>query len=171
MTSAKLPPPARPVGPPLIGTLLRRPAEALRARLLDDLHTAGFTDLVPAHLAVLRYPGPHGRRPSDLAAGTAMTRQAMNYLLGQLEKAGYLTRSGDPDDQRSRHVYLTIRGHAALHAIQQAVSAIEAELGQELGQAQMAQLRELLVKLNATTTVQQARKPQQPPGPEQATSS
>jgi DNA-binding MarR family transcriptional regulator len=164
MTFVTSQPPAQPAGPPLIGTLLRRPAETLRSRLLDDLHAAGFTDLVAAHLAVLRYPGPHGRRPSDLATDTAMTRQAMNYLLGQLEKAGYLTRGGGPDDQRSRHVYLTIRGHAALQAIKQAMSGIEAELEQELGQAHMAELRELLVKLNATKTVQQARPPKQPAG-------
>jgi DNA-binding MarR family transcriptional regulator len=164
MTFATMQPPEQPVGPPLIGTLLRRPAETLRSRLLDDLHAAGFDDLVAAHLAVLRYPGPHGRRPSDLAAETAMTRQAMNYLLGQLEKAGYLTRRGDPHDQRSRHIYLTIRGHAALHTIQQAMSGIEAELEQELGQTQMTQLRELLVKLNATRTVQPVRAPQQPAG-------
>jgi len=168
MISAKQPPPERPVGPPLIGTLLRRPHEALRHRLLDELHAAGFSDLVAAHLAVLRYPGPHGQRPSDLATETGMTRQAMNYLLGQLEKAGYLTRRSDPDGHRSIGVYLTIRGHAALQAIQHATNGIETELEQELGHAPMTQLRELLVKLNATNTVEQARK--QPAGAEQTAS-
>jgi DNA-binding MarR family transcriptional regulator len=170
MTPANLPPPQPPIGPPLIGTLLRRPSEALRSRLLHELHAAGFTDLVAAHLAVLRYPGPHGRRPSDIAAETGMTRQAVNYLLGQLEKAGYLTRRADPG-HRSTGVYLTIRGHAALHAIQQTVRGIEADLQQELGQAQMTQLRDVLIALNATSTVLQARAPGQPAGPEHAASS
>lgn len=145
-------------GPPLISTLLRRPGEALRRRLLDELHAAGFSDLVEAHLLVLRYPGPHGRRPSDLAASTGMTRQAVNYLLGQLEKAGYLTRRGDSDgdDQRSRRIDLTARGHAAFHAIQDAMSGIEAELTRELGPAQMTQLRNLLIKLNTTQAVLRA---------------
>jgi DNA-binding MarR family transcriptional regulator len=156
MDSAQLQSREQLLGPPLIGTLMRRPAEALRGRLLDELRAAGFSDLVEAHLAVLRYPGPHGRRPSDLAADTGMTRQAMNYLLGQLQKAGYLTRRGDGDDQRTRRVYLTSRGHAALYAIQEAMSGIEAELEQELGPAQMTQLRTLLIKLNTTKVVRTA---------------
>lgn len=65
--------------------------------MLADLHDAGFTDLVTAHFAVLRYPGPDGSRPSDLAVGAGMTKQAMNYLLGQLEQCGYLVRSDGAD--------------------------------------------------------------------------
>ena len=30
------------------------------------------------------------------------TKQAMNYLLGQLQQLGYLSRDDDPDDQRSK---------------------------------------------------------------------
>ena len=82
----------------------------------------------------------------------------MNYLLGQLQKAGYLTRRGDGDDQRTRRVYLTTRGHAALYAIQEAMSGIEAELEHELGPAQITQLRTLLIKLN-TKAVRQAHLP------------
>src|SRR5664279_246449 len=82
-----------PIGDgPLLGALLRMPLDAVRQRMLDDLHAAGFTDLVPAHSAVLRYPGPQGRRPSDVAAEAGMSRQAMNYLLGELEQLGYLER-------------------------------------------------------------------------------
>jgi hypothetical protein len=42
------------LGPPLIGALLRMPLEAVLARMLAGLHAAGFTDLAPAHLTVLR---------------------------------------------------------------------------------------------------------------------
>jgi hypothetical protein len=80
-----------PLGPPLIGALLRMPLDAVVARILAGLHEAGFTDLVPAHFPVLRYPGPENRRPSELAAEARMTKQAMNYLLGQMQQLGYLT--------------------------------------------------------------------------------
>ena len=96
--------------PPLIGALVRGPAEAVHLRILREAHEAGFTDLVPAHLAVLRYPGPDGRRPSELAAEVGMTKQAMNYLLGQLEQLGYIERRDDPDDSRSKRVHVTRRG-------------------------------------------------------------
>jgi DNA-binding MarR family transcriptional regulator len=121
--------------------------------MLAGLRDAGFTDLVPAHFAVLRYPPPEGRRPSDCAAAAGMTRQAMGYLLGQLEELGYLTRKDDPEDHRSKRIHLTERGYAVAQTIRQTVGEIEAELDAELGSQQFAQLRQLLVKLNATDTI------------------
>src|SRR5580692_10453760 len=99
-----MPSTSRPPAPPLVGALLRMPTEAVHRRILKEAQTAGFEDFVPAHLAVLRYPGPDGRRPSELAAESGLTKQAMNYLLGQLEDLGYLVRRDDPDDQRSKRV-------------------------------------------------------------------
>ena len=130
---------------------MRMPVDAVQQRMLDDLRAAGFTDLVPAHFAVLRYPGPDGRRPSDLALELGMTKQAMNYLLGQLEQLGYLMREDDPDDRRSKRVHLTARGRALRRTIRATVTDIEAELEQQLGKARYTQLRALLVELNACT--------------------
>jgi DNA-binding MarR family transcriptional regulator len=153
-----------PIGPPLIGALLRAPLDTIRARMIDALHVAGFTDVVPAHFAVFRYPPPDGRRPSDAAADAGMTRQAMGYLLGQLEELGYLTRDDDPADQRSKRIHLTERGYAAAHTIRQAVREIEAELEAELGLEEYTQLRRLLVKLNASDTIR-CRTPRSPAAP------
>ena len=94
--------PRAPPGPPLIGALLRRPLQVVRARMLERLHGHGFDDLEAAHLAVLQYPGPQGLRPSELAARVGMSKQAVNYQLGQLERLGYLVREPDPGDQRSQ---------------------------------------------------------------------
>jgi DNA-binding MarR family transcriptional regulator len=149
--------PGYPLGPPLIGALLRVPHDAVVARILAGLHDAGFTDLVAAHFPLLRYPGPENRRPSELAAEAGMTKQAMNYLLGQVQELGYLTREDDPGDQRFKRVRLTKRGHAAARAIRDIVAEIEAELEQELGAAQFDQLRRLLVALNATSFVSEFR--------------
>jgi DNA-binding MarR family transcriptional regulator len=129
------------------------PGDAIVARILAGLHNAGFTDLVPAHFAVVRYPGPENRRPSELAAEAGMTRQAMNYLLGQMEQLGYLTRDDDPKDQRFKRVHLTERGHAAAQTVRDVVTEIEAELQQELGPSRFEQLRDLLIALNATPLV------------------
>src|SRR5512142_1549633 len=98
--------------PPLIGALLRVPFETVRDRMLAGLHERGFTDLVAAHLDVFQYPGPENQRPLQLATQTRMTKQALNYLLGQLEQLGYLVREPDKDDQRSKRIHLTRRGHA-----------------------------------------------------------
>src|SRR5215211_2933609 len=66
----------RPVGPPLIGALLRFPWEAVQRHMLERLHEHGFDDLDAAHLNVFQYPGPQGARPSDLAARLRISKQA-----------------------------------------------------------------------------------------------
>jgi DNA-binding MarR family transcriptional regulator len=116
--------------------------------MLLGLHEAGFNDLVAAHLNVLQCPGPENRRPSDLADETQMSKQAMNYLLGQMERLGYLERVEDPEDQRSKRIRLTGRGRAAISTIRRTVGELEGEWERELGRAQFRQLRELLVRLS-----------------------
>lgn len=144
---------------------MRLPMDALRERMLSGLHDAGFTDLVAAHLTVLRYPGPENQRPSDLAAETRMTKQALNYLLGQMEQLGYLIRTGDPDDLRSKRIHLTKRGHAAVQNLRDTVGQIELELARELGSEQFTQLRQLLIELNATDVVRGSQRSQPSTGP------
>jgi DNA-binding MarR family transcriptional regulator len=135
--------------PPLIGALLRVPFEAVRDRMLAGLHERGFTDLVAAHLDVFQYPGPEGQRPLQLATQTRMSKQALNYLLGQLEQLRYLTREPDHNDQRSKRIRLTPRGHAAVTAIREIVQEVETEWAQQLGPRKFAQLRGLLTQLHA----------------------
>jgi len=139
--------PEYPLGPPLIGALLRLPWESVRDRILAGLHEAGFDDVIPAHFNVLQYPGPENRRPSELAAETRMSKQAINYLLAQLEELGYLTREVDPEDQRSKRIRLTERGHAAARTIRKTVREVEAEWERQIGKKRFSQLRELLMEL------------------------
>src|SRR5438105_15862907 len=113
--------------PPLIGALLRMPFEVVRERMLAGLHERGFSDLVAAHLDVFQYPGPENQRPLDLATHARMSKQAMNYLLGQLERLGYLTRRPDAADQRFKRVHLTARGRAAVQAIREIVLEVETD--------------------------------------------
>jgi DNA-binding MarR family transcriptional regulator len=120
--------------------------------MLAGLHDRGFTDLVAAHVDVWRYPGPENQRPSELAAQTRMTKQALNYLLGQLEELGYLTRETDSNDQRSKRIRLTPKGRAATKAIYETVQDVETEWEQQLGPRKFAQLRRLLTELNAIVT-------------------
>lgn len=137
---------------PLIGALLRVPWETVRARMLSGLHDRGFADLNAAHLNVLQYPGPGGLRPSELAERTRMSKQALNYLLGQMERAGYLSRGADPDDQRSKRIVLTARGEHVMLAIRGIVRELEQEWEREMGAERFATLRELLTDLNAQVT-------------------
>jgi len=141
----------QPFGPPLIGALLRLPWEAVQRHMLERLHERGFADLDAAHLNVFQYPGPQGARPSELAARLRISKQALGYLLGQLEQLGYLERRPDPHDQRGKRIVVTRRGKRAIRVIRDAVSDIETTWTQQLGSERFAQLRELLLELNQLT--------------------
>jgi len=139
---------AEPFGPPLIGALLRVPWEAVQRHMLERLHERGFDDLDAAHLNVFQYPGPQGARPTELAGRLRITKQALNYLLRELERLGYLERRPDPDDQRSKRVALTPRGTSAIEVIREAVGEVEAAWTKQLGQKRFDELRTLLLELN-----------------------
>jgi DNA-binding MarR family transcriptional regulator len=138
----------QPLGPPLIGALLRIPWEAVQRHMLERLHEKGFTDLHAAHLSVFQYPGPQGARPTELAARLRISKQALNYLLGELERLDYLERRPDPDDLRSKRVALTARGTSVIRVIREAVGEVETAWALELGPKRFAQFRSLLLELN-----------------------
>ncbi|HEU5211594.1 MAG TPA: MarR family transcriptional regulator [Gaiellaceae bacterium] len=137
-----------PFGPPLIGALLRMPWEAVQRHMLERLHEHGFDDLDAAHLLVFQYPGPHDTRPSELAARLRISKQALGYLLGQLEQLGYLERRPDPNDQRGKRILVARRGKRAIRVIREAVAEVETEWTQRLGAKRFTQLRQLLLDLN-----------------------
>jgi DNA-binding MarR family transcriptional regulator len=116
----------------------------------DDRESLGV-DHAAAHLNVFQYPGPEGARPSELAARLRISKQALNYLLGELERLGYLERRADPDDLRSKRVALTPRRSSAIGAIREAVVDLESTWAQQLGAKRFAQLRGLLLELNRLT--------------------
>lgn len=139
---------AEPLGPPLIGALLRLPWEAVQERMLERLHAQGFADFDASYLVVAQYPGPQGQRPADLAGRLRISKQALNHLLGQLERRGYLTREPDPEDGRSKRIRLTARGTRAGLVIREAVTEMEDAWAQQLGPRRFAQLRAFLQELN-----------------------
>ena len=134
-------------GPPLIGALLRTPWEAVQQHMLERLHERGFDDFDRAYFAVFRYPGPQGARPTDVAARLGISKQALNYLLRELERLGYLEREPDQHDLRSKRIVITKRGIAAVGVIRDAVAEMETTWAKQLGPKRFTQLRNLLLEL------------------------
>jgi DNA-binding MarR family transcriptional regulator len=131
----------------LIGALLRVPGQAIHRRLISELNAAGFQELRLPHMAVLQFPGPDGVRPGVLADRAAISKQAMNQLLGSLEEYGYVVRSNDPNEGRARIIRFTKRGHAAYAKIHDILHDIEDEWRTELGSQTFTQLKELLFRV------------------------
>ncbi len=72
---------------PMIGSLLRLPHEVVVARMLAALNDDGF-DISSTELGVFLYPGPEGRRPSELARQCNTTPQGKNYGFTEPEAPG-----------------------------------------------------------------------------------
>jgi DNA-binding MarR family transcriptional regulator len=140
---------------PLIGALLRGCWQAVRTRIRHDLGARGFDDIGAAHLAVFQYPSPRGMRVTALADRAGMSRQAITYLIVELEGKGYLERCPDPSDGRASIVELTERGEEAVSAIRASVRRLEREWERELGGARFAQLRAALRELTGSLADQE----------------
>jgi DNA-binding MarR family transcriptional regulator len=136
-----------PPAPPLIGALLRVPAQTIQARIIKELNAAGFDELRLPHMAVLQFPGPDGVRPGLLAERAGMSKQAMNQLLRSLEGFGYIVRSDSTEDGRSSVVRFTKRGHAAYARTADILRDIEREWKAELGAKRFADLKALLARV------------------------
>ena len=86
-----------------------------------------------------------------MAARLRMSKQALNYLLGELERLDYLERRPDADDLRSKRITLTLRGNTAVNVIRDAVAEVESTWAKQLGPKRFSQLRNLLRDLNQPT--------------------
>jgi DNA-binding MarR family transcriptional regulator len=133
---------------PQVGALLRMAYQVTRKYQLDVLKAGGFGDLNHALLNVMVYPHPDGVRPSDLAERINMTKQATNYLLGQLEALGYVERKAQKGNSR-RLVFLTRRGWQSVDLHRAAIVEVEARWTRAIGQKRFKEFRETLERLTA----------------------
>lgn len=134
--------------PPFVGALLRMAYQAARRRQYRALIERGFNDLTQAHLSVLVYPPPDGVRPTDLAERTYMTKQAMNYLLIQLESLGYIERRAEKARGR-RLVFLTRRGWQMFETQWASMHRLETEWAGIIGQSRFDEFMRTLRQLVA----------------------
>jgi len=131
---------------PMIGSLLRLPREHVVARLLAQVNASGF-DVSQTELGVFMYPGPDGKRPSELAKQCNMSRQAMNYVIAGLETRGYIERR--PGRAASTTVlHMTPKSQKMYALMRDCVAVIEQEWKTRLGEARFDALCETLYDLS-----------------------
>src|SRR5437660_980017 len=132
---------------PYVSALLRMAYQVCRERSFQALMDRGFTDLNPALLSAFFSPPPDGVRPIDLAATANMTKQAMNYLLSQLESLGYMERRAEKKGGR-RLVYLTPRGWLVFETIYTAQQQLELEWATFLGKKRFSEFKSALRQIS-----------------------
>src|SRR4051812_49203336 len=90
------------------------------ARLVDEesvrrvAAVEGAPRLRRSHTALLPHIDVEGTRISELARRLGVSKQAVSELIDDLEAAGVVKRSTDPDDARARRVAFTPRGRQGL---------------------------------------------------------
>jgi DNA-binding MarR family transcriptional regulator len=132
---------------PYIGALLRLAHQEAISRMVKALADRGLGDINQAYLGLFQYPPIDGMRPIDLAKRLGVSKQALNHLLGQLEKLGYLQRRHEQPNGHAA-VYLTERGWRVIESNVATMRQLEADWQRQLGKVRFADLKAALKELS-----------------------
>ena len=132
---------------PYVGALLRLAWQRVRERIYSGVQSEGYSDLSAAHIGLFRYESLDGQRLTKLAQRMQITKQSVHDLLRHLEQRGYAERRPDPEDKRSRLIYLTPRGRKLEAIVRKYARLAEHELANELGQECFQEFRATLRRI------------------------
>ena len=148
---------SRPPAGPWIGALLREAWQRVRDHIDDAVKQAGYVDINRAHVSLFRHPTLDGMRPTALADELRISKQAVNDLLGDLQRLGYIRRDVDPADRRSRLIRLTPKGIELEDTVRLAAREAERYLERQLGREQFRSFRGALIETPRALTALRPR--------------
>lgn len=93
-----------------------------------------------------------GRTHSELADILSVQPSTITKMLKRMERAGFVERRQDPDDQRVSRVYLTDAGRMIQKEVQQAFLALEEETFDGFTLEERTLLRRLLARIRDNLT-------------------
>ena len=132
---------------PLIGLLLRLLSQHYSQDIHAALHEAGFGDIRPTHANVFPFVPAEGITVSGLAELARVRKQTMAQAVDQLERMGYVERRPNPDDRRSRLVFLTERGASVKPVTHATAARVEEQWAQLTSPEELEALRASLLHL------------------------
>jgi DNA-binding MarR family transcriptional regulator len=141
---------------PLIGAQLNAVMQTISGRVLAEIHRAGFNDIHPAQLSVLRNLWPQGRRITELANRAGITKASVIYLVDQLQQRGYVERVPDASDGRATLVQLSERGWLIHRVARAAIQQVQEELTQAVGKDEMEVFLSTLARLTSWLSKEEA---------------
>jgi DNA-binding MarR family transcriptional regulator len=121
-------------------------ARVVADRLGGAVERSGVADMRSSFGFVIRALSEHDATLTDLAATLAVTKQAAIKVVDEMEARGFVARATDPRDRRAKAIALTPRGEAVRRAARAESERMEAELAAELGDADVAALRRVLLR-------------------------
>lgn len=124
--------------------------EGMRQRLGHELTRRSLDDAVRLRGAdgrILDLLGDHGARPTELADGAWISKQAIGKRIHDLRQRGMVEIAPDPRDGRAVVVSRTARGDRTWAAALAAIGDIERQLASEVGDERYATFRSVLDEL------------------------
>jgi DNA-binding MarR family transcriptional regulator len=132
---------------PLIGLLLRLLYQHYSQDIDAALREAGFDDIRPPHANVFPFVPPEGITVSGLAELARVRKQTMAEAVNDLERLGYVERRPNPNDRRSRLVFLTERGASVRPVTHAAAARVEKQWARLTSPEELEDLRSALLRL------------------------
>jgi len=129
-----------------VGRLLLRAAREFSREICHELSERDHPELKPGHALLVANLEKEGVRVSTLAERAEISKQAMGQLIREMEALGYVTRAVDKADKRAVLILPTERGQQLLEDVAQVARIIEARQKQKIGEHELIQLRETLLK-------------------------
>lgn len=122
--------------------LVRTATREAQRRLADR----GFSDVTPIDSVILVHLLRVDQcRPSELAAGMSVSKQALQAPLKRIQARGYVERAADPNDGRAQLLRLTVSGRAAACTALEVAEAIDRDW--EVDAGTLAECKRLLLAL------------------------
>ena len=131
-----------------LGYLLRQAQHAFATRMDDELRRHGLTRPQFGVLSVL--VADPGLSAADLARAAMVTPQAINLLVGGLERDGLVTREPHPHHGRVLQLYATEDGAARVAAAYPTVIELEDRIASGLSDRQLTAVKRWLVDVATT---------------------
>jgi DNA-binding MarR family transcriptional regulator len=137
----------QPVPPTDFGILLGLAYQSFTDLLRASLARSGFADLGGAYGYVFRALADEEPSQRELARRLDITDQGMAKIIAEMVERGYVARRTDAQDSRVKRLRLGTRGRAALAAARRFHASFEQKLRDELGDAPVRRLRDLLQQI------------------------
>ena len=127
--------------------LTNRVGRQLANRLLQDMEFEGFRPQ-PTHIGLIAdLVERDGLRQQDLAIATIKDKATVARAIKQLEEAGMLRRTVDPDDRRQKTITLTAKAHRLYDHVRRHADDLLADAQRGVDPAELAVCTSVLHQL------------------------
>lgn len=130
-----------------IGRLLLELDKDFTASAIEILRRSGFSFVQASHIYVIAAIDTAGTPLAKVIERTKNSKQAINKVLIQLEKFNLIERSTAKDDSRARIIQFTKSGQAFMKSAIKAVTSVEKEYREILGETTFELVRSKLIHL------------------------